>query len=135
MQHAEEDFRAPLKTREQLLGDVRTALAGRAAELSYYGEEGGLATGAAGDLKKATAVVRRMICDYGMDAQFGLAVLSEEESHRPEITARIREILAEELAHTRRIIEENRARIDRLVDALMEHNSLNREQIETLLKG
>ncbi|MGN1030736.1 MAG: AAA family ATPase [Butyricicoccaceae bacterium] len=135
MQHAEEDFRAPIKSRAQLLERVRTSLAGRAAELVYYGAEDGLTTGASGDLQSATAVVRRLICSYGMDEQFGLAVLSDEEARQPEITARIREILMEQMKQTFETVKENRARIDRLVDALMEHNSLNKEQIERILKG
>ena len=66
-------------TKKELLGRICTALAGRAAELVYYGSGEGITTGASGDLEIATNLARYMICSGGMDEETGLAVVSKEE--------------------------------------------------------
>ena len=137
MEHSGEDM-GPLQTREQLIGRIRTSLGGRAAEIVYYGEKDGVSTGASGDLESATRVARAMLCNYGMDMEFGLAVLSPEEAQRgpmaEKVSRRVSEIIGAEMTQTIQIISENKARIDRLVSALMAKNKLTKEEMEELLK-
>jgi len=137
MEHSGEDM-GPLQTREQLIGRIRTSLGGRAAEIVYYGEKDGVSTGASGDLESATRVARAMLCNYGMDTEFGLAVLSPEEAQRgpmaEKVSHRVSEIIGAEMTQTIQIISENKARIDRLVSELMAKNKLTKEEIEELLK-
>ena len=79
-----------------------------------------------------------MLCNYGMDAEFGLAVLSPEEAQRgpmaEKVSRRVSEIIGVEMEQTIRILSENKARIDRLVSALMAKNKLTKEEMEELLK-
>lgn len=128
----------PLFTRDDLIGRIRTALGGRAAELVYYGEKDGVTTGPSGDLESATRTARAMICTYGMDETIGLMALSSEEALRgpmaKEINARINAILATEMKQTIQIIEAGRKKIDHMVAALVEKNKLTSDEIETLLK-
>jgi len=128
---------SPLKTKEELLGRLRTALGGRAAELVYYGEKDGVSTGAAGDLESATGIVRAMICSYGMDEEIGFASLGEREATQgplaEKIAARISQVIREELDETVKVLSEERTRVDRLVEALMEKNRLDRTEMEQLL--
>ncbi|MEA5060791.1 MAG: AAA family ATPase [Candidatus Pelethousia sp.] len=137
MEHSGEDM-GPLSTKEQLINRIRTSLGGRAAEIAYYGEEDGVSTGASGDLESATRVARAMICNYGMDEAFGMAVLSPEEATRGPLAARVSERVSEiiraEMAETIRIIRQNKPRIDRMVAALMEKNKLTKEEMEALLR-
>lgn len=137
MEHANEDM-GPLQTREELISRIRTSLGGRAAEIVYYGKKDGVSTGASGDLESATRIARAMICSYGMDEEFGLAVLTPEEAQRgpmaEKVSARVSETIRTEMAETIRIVTENKARIDRLVTALMAKNKLTKEEMEELLK-
>jgi ATP-dependent Zn protease len=124
----------PLSTREELINRIRTSLGGRAAEIAYYGEKDGISTGASGDLQQATNIARAMIVSYGMDEEFGLGVMGQQEAaSSPELKKRVNEILGEEMRSTIEIIQKNKGRIDRMVAALMEKNKLTGEEMEALL--
>ncbi len=136
MEHSDAD-NSPLQTREALIGRIRTSLGGRAAEVAYYGEKDGISTGASGDLESATRVARAMICNYGMDEEIGMAVLSPEEATRGplagKISERVSKIIQREMDETVKIITRAKPRIDRMVEALLEKNKLTREEMEELL--
>lgn len=137
MEHSDKDM-GPLQTKEDLIGRIRTSLGGRAAEIVYYGEKDGVSTGASGDLEQATRVARAMICNYGMDDGFGMAAMSQEEATRGPLAAkvsqRVSEIIGDEMKNTIDIIAHSKARMDRMVNALMEQNKLTKEEMEELLK-
>lgn len=134
MQHADQEERL-LYTRSELLTRIRTALGGRAAEIVCYGSENGVSTGASSDLRSATECARAMLCSYGMDDEFGLAVIgaagSETES---AIRSAVNGILREQLLEAIRLITENRSRFDRLVNSLLLYNSLKGEDIDKCLE-
>lgn len=137
MQHGDHEEKG-VYTREDLLHRIRTSLGGRAAELVYYGEEGGLTTGPSADLQSATRVAESMICHYGMDGKMGLAAFSGDPTYTPYYTAlreRINEILDGELARARALIEENRPAMDALVAALVEKNQLKSDEIDAILSA
>lgn len=134
MEHSAKDM-GPLSTKEELLSRIRTSLGGRAAEITYYGEKDGISTGASGDLEQATRVAQAMICTYGMDEDFGLGVMGQQEAaNNPEVKKRINEILSEEMHNTVELIKTNKHRIDRMVNALMKKNKLSGEEMEELLR-
>ncbi len=137
MEHSDDDSSAPLKTRVELIDNIRTSLGGRAAEIVYYGEEGGISSGASGDLQNATRIARAMICNYGMDDAIGLAVLSPEEASRgpmaAKISERISEIIKREMYATVKIITESQSQLDKLVTALLDKNRLTSEEINNIL--
>jgi ATP-dependent metalloprotease FtsH len=136
MEHAGDEG-SPLKTKEELLGRIRTSLGGRAAEMVYYGEKEGISSGASGDLHSATRIARAMICSYGMDEEIGLAVLSHEEATKgplaEKITRRISEIIKEELAQTVQTLSKGKPRINKLVEQLLAKNKLTKEEMEAIL--
>lgn len=135
MQHGDSEGKGTY-TRGELRARIRTSLAGRAAELVYYGEECGLDTGASSDLRHATSVAKRMICNYGMDEKLGLAVI-DIESDSPNymvIRQRINEILSEELENAKALIAKNKDAIDAIVDKLMECNQLGEAEIDAIFK-
>ena len=134
MEHSSKEM-GPLSTKEELINRIRTSLGGRAAEIAYYGEKDGISTGASGDLESATRMAQAMICNYGMDEEFGLGVMGQQEAaSSPELKKRVNEILGEEMRSTIEIIQKNKPRIDRMVGALMEKNKLSGEEMEELLK-
>ncbi|MDR1632987.1 MAG: AAA family ATPase [Dysgonamonadaceae bacterium] len=138
MEHSD-DENSPLKTKEELLARIRTALGGRAAEIVYYGEKEGVSSGASGDLQSATRIARAMICAYGMDEEIGMAILSEEEATQgplaEKINARITVIMREELARSIEMIKKGKPSIDKLVEKLMEKNKLTKEEMEDLMSN
>jgi ATP-dependent metalloprotease FtsH len=133
------DEGSPLKTKEELLGRIRTSLGGRAAEIVYYGEKDGVSSGASGDLYSATRIARAMICSYGMDEGIGMAALSNEEATKgplaEKITRRISEIIQEELEQTIQTISKGKPRINKLVEQLLAKNKLTREEMEAVFNG
>lgn len=120
-------------TKDELLARIRTSLGGRAAEMIYYGDKEGLSTGASSDLASATAIAKRIICTYGMDDDFGLAVIDQQEARDGEISIRVREavnkILNQEMNSAIDIIKENRSAIDALVERLLSDNHLTGDEI------
>ena len=134
MEHSSKDM-GPLQTREEMIHRIRTSLGGRAAEIAYYGEEAGISTGASGDLEQATRTAVAMLCAYGMDEGFGLASMDMRDAMKDEkVREKVNEMLSEEMGNTVSIIRENKAKIDRMVDALMKQNKLSGEEMEALLK-
>lgn len=133
MQHGDTEGKH-IYTREDLLARIRTSLGGRAAEMLYYGEQNGLSTGAGADLQNATATAQRILCNYGMDSQFGLAVVSQEASQQGEIAGQVRaavnEILQQQMELAVQLLQEHKEKFDRMVKILMEKNHLNGEQID-----
>ncbi len=130
MQRAEQEGKA-IYTKEELLARIRTSLGGRASEIVYYGERDGISTGASGDLASATSVAHQIVCAYGMDDEFGLAVTNGEISS--EARASINRILKAQMNEAVRLISENKGKIDSLVSELMDKNHLNREEIQKIL--
>lgn len=133
MQHAEQEGKA-IYTKDELLARIRTSLGGRAAEIAYYGTRDGISTGASGDLASATSIAQQIVCTYGMDEDFGLAVVNGTVAGNGtmsvEVRASINRILKEQMSEAVRLISENKERIDSLVEELMAKNHLNGPEIE-----
>lgn len=132
MQHADEEGKS-LYTKEELMGKIRASLGGRAAELVYYGDKDGISTGASGDLAAATEQARRIICTYGMNDEFGLAVIDGRTVQGGEISAKIQtavnKILSEEMSKALKLISENKRAVDALVEQLLAKNHLSGDEI------
>ncbi len=134
MQHGDSENKS-LYTKRELLARIRTALAGRAAELVYYGAEDGVSTGASGDLQQATRIAERMICCYGMDAELGLAYADAGSADGAKIRERVNAILAEQMEEAERVISENQQAMDIMVDVLMEKNHLKQGEIDAIFRN
>lgn len=134
MQHGDTEDKG-IYTAEEMLGMIRTSLGGRAAELVYYGEEGN-SSGASGDLQNATNCARKMLCYYGMDNEFGLAVMPAGELKGEQgllVRERINAVLAAELQHAKEIIAQEKIRYEQLVHALLERDYLTGPELAKVL--
>ncbi len=135
MQHGDNEGK-PMYKKEELLARIRTSLGGRAAEIVYYGPEDGMSTGASGDLQSATRVARGIVCAYGMDDEFGLAVVDSASGEMSvQVRAAVNKLLQSEMQKAIELISANRDRIDRLVSALLEKNRLTGEEIDKIFRG
>lgn len=137
MQHAEQEGKA-IYTKDELLAKIRTSLGGRASEIVYYGERDGISTGASGDLISATEMAQKIVCTYGMDEDFGLAVVPGQVLSNSNMSIEVRnavnKILKEQMNEAIRLISENKDRIDALVEHLMEKNHMNGAEIGQVIE-
>ena len=135
MQHGDNEGKA-LYTKAELLSRIRTSLAGRAAEIAYYGEEDGISTGASGDLYTATRIAEQMICNYAMDSTVGMSYMDVANiGSDGQFRDRVNVILSDELENAIKLIQKQKSAIDALVSALMERNHLKEKEIDDILSS
>ena len=95
-----------------------------------------LTTGASSDLKTATAIAKNMICSYGMDENIGLAVVQENEIENSFMSQKVREavnkVLSDELSKAKKILSDNRAALDKIVEVLLKENHLSSNMIDEI---
>ena len=123
-------------TKKELLRQIAVSLGGRAAELVYYGEEEGLSTGPSSDLETATAIARKMICNYGMYNEIAAGIVMKNEVSETvsqSIEQKVNAIIQEQLNLSVAIIKENADKMAQLVDTLMEKTHLNKQEIQEVL--
>ena len=131
------------RTKSYFEDELVVCAGGRVAEELFTGD---ISTGAAQDIAQATRIAREMICRYGMSDRFGFQAFMEpsqfsgqdlppafsEETSR-EIDAEVKRTIDEAYADARRIIEENRDKLEALATALLEKESMDGRDIEELL--
>lgn len=117
------------------------AMGGRAAEMLYYGEQEGLSTGVASDLRMATHWAKKMITDYGMNEDIGQVFLGGDAAYNGisnEVEGRVLQaaevINQEQLEKAEAMLTEHRDQLDELVAALLEKNRLTRQELESILE-
>ena len=124
-------------TADELRGLIRQAMAGRAAEIVYYGPDQGLSSGVASDLKLATRYAEQMVRDFGMGTNIGQVALNGHMAHSSpmaiRITREVEKIISEELEHAIKEINENRRFLDLLIKALLDSNRLTLADLEMIL--
>lgn len=138
MQHAEQEGKA-IYTKDELIRRIRVSLGGRAAEIAHYGERDGVSTGASGDLDSATGIAQQIVCVFGMDDEFGPAVVQGAVASNGvmsvEVRAAVNRILRVQMSEAIRLILENKKKIDALVEALIVQNHLNGDEINNILSN
>lgn len=130
LQHAEDETKA-IYTKEELLNHIRVSLAGRAAEMVYYGGENGISTSALDDLKNAVGIARSMVCDYGMDSSIGLAGADNVNSEKVNDVVNV--ILQQEMKNAMEAIAGNMETVDKLVYELVKKDHLSESEINDIL--
>ena len=137
-----------LVTRSQLKARITGALGGRAAEEEIFGEDE-VTSGASGDIQQLTAMARQMVTRFGMSELGPLALenpsgevflgngLMSRSEYSEEIAARIdvkvREIVEECHDQARKLMRDNREAIDRLVDLLVEKETMDGDEFRQIL--
>ena len=134
---------------QELMDDITMSLGGRVAEEVVYGE---IFTGAAHDLERVTRIARAMVCEYGMSERLGTLALGRR-SHNPFLgrdyhdernySEDVAKMIDEEVrgivdrCHQRAIemLTVNREKLDAVVKALLERETLNREEFLAILEG
>ena len=135
--------------REQILQNIAVLFGGRVAEEVFMGQ---MTTGAANDFERATEMARRMVTQWGMSDKLGPMVYGENEgevflgrsitTHKnvseatmQQVDAEIRRIVDEQYKLARRLIEENRDKIEKMAKALLEWETIDADQINDIMEG
>jgi cell division protease FtsH len=136
-------------TRQEIMARITATLGGRVAEEIVFGE---VTTGAQNDFEQATELARKMVTEYGMSDKLG--PLSLGKRHGPvflgrdlvesrnyseeiayEIDKEIRRIIDECYEKARTGVFERKDVLERFAKALLEHESLEADELERLFKG
>jgi cell division protease FtsH len=137
-----------LMTTPELNDQITIMLAGRAAEGLAF--QGVLSTGAADDLKKASELARQMVTRFGMNERLGPLTYGREvvapflrsvevernysEQTAQQIDEEVRRIIEDLQNRAREILSHKRDGMDRVAHALIERETLDRQQLDRLLK-
>ena len=138
-------------TKEWLEGQLAMLFGGRVAEEMIFGPND-ITTGAGNDIERATIMARRMVTSFGMSEVIGLVAVGDNEQEvflgrelvqRRTVSEHTQRIVDQEIkrildeAHTKAqtVIGANRDLLESIAAALLERETLDREEIETLARG
>ncbi|MBD0335708.1 MAG: ATP-dependent zinc metalloprotease FtsH [Cyanobacteria bacterium Co-bin13] len=137
-----------LYTRNWLIDRITVALGGLAAEAEVFGEDE-TTTGAGSDIKQVTSLARQMVTLFGMSELGPLALESSDnqvflgrnlmprseysEALATQIDGQVREIAKQAFDRAREVLRNNRPLMDRLVDMLLEQETMDGEQFRQLV--
>ncbi len=134
-------------SRSQLLDQICMMLGGHAAEEVVLNE---IYTGSSSDLKRATEMCRKMVTQFGMSDKLGTVYLGSDqevfvgmefgqsreysEKVAAEIDEEVRRMLAECYERAKQVLREHRDRMDQLVAALLDQNTVSRKEFVALME-
>ena len=135
-----------LLTKEELENKIATFTGGRAAEEVVFGQ---VTTGASNDIEQATKLARSMITRYGMNEDFDMVALETVQNQylggdaslacsaetQREVDRKVVELVKTQHAKARKILEENRSKLDELARFLYEKETITGEEFMEILEG
>jgi cell division protease FtsH len=136
-------------TREFALNQIAILMGGRVAEEIVFAQK---TTGAGNDIERATELARSMVTEWGMSDEFGPLNfssgkqevflgrdLSQNNQHSEDtaqrIDAEIRRIVTTQYERAVSILTEHRKELEQIAEALLEYETLDGDDIDTLLRG
>ncbi len=138
-----------LVTEQELLDDITSLLGGRVAEEMVFSE---ITTGASNDLQRVTSIARAMVMDYGMSEKLGTMAIGrrahnpflgrdymDERNYSEEVAKQIdnevRHIVENCFDRAKSVLESNRDKLDAVVQALLERETLDRDEFLIIMAG
>ena len=135
--------------RDRLLSTITVLFGGRIAEEVFMGQ---MTTGASNDFERATGLARSMVTQWGMSDAMGPMVYGENEgevflgrsitTHKnvsevtmQKVDAEIRKIIDEQYALAKKLILDNRDKVEAMAKALLELETIDAEQIQDIMDG
>jgi cell division protease FtsH len=135
--------------RETILQNIAVLFGGRIAEEVFMGQ---MTTGASNDFERATEMARRMVTQWGMSDALGPMVYGENdgevflgrsvtthknvsEATMQKVDAEIRRIVDAQYSIARKLIEENRDKIELMAKTLLEWETIDADQINDIMEG
>ena len=132
-----------------MLSQLAILFGGRIAEDIFVGR---ISTGASNDFERATQIARDMVTRYGMSERMGVMVYAENEGEvflgrsvtrsqnisektQQDVDAEVRRILDEQYAVAYQILSENRDKMETMCKALVEWETIDRDQVLEIMAG
>jgi cell division protease FtsH len=137
------------KDRERLLQDISVSLGGRISEEVFLNQ---MTTGASSDFQNATNLARRMVTEWGMSDLLGPMIYGENEgevflgrsitTHKnvseatmQKVDAEIRRIIDAQYGVARKIIEDERDKVEKMAKTLLQWETLEADQVADIMAG
>ncbi len=134
--------------KNELLASLTVKMGGRVAEEIAFGD---VTNGAAGDIKMATSMARKMVCEWGMSERLGMVEYGEHEDYvflgrdisrardyseatAQEIDQEVRRLLDDAYQGARQALLANRDKLDAIAKALLEYETLDGAQIKEIME-
>jgi cell division protease FtsH len=128
---------------------IAICLGGRIAEELVFGQ---MTTGAGNDIEKATEVAHKMVCEWGMSERLGPLTFGKKDSEvflgrdlaqrndysedtARQIDAEVKRIVSEAYDIARRVLSEHIEELKRVAEALLEHETIDGDDIDRLMAG
>lgn len=139
-------------SKRALTSQICSLFGGRIAEEMTLGFDG-VTTGASNDIMRATQLAKNMVTKWGLSEKLGPLMYAEEEgevflgrsmgSNQSNVSAdtaklidqEVRSIIDECYGTAKRLLQENRDKLDAMADALMKYETIDAEQIEDIMNG
>ena len=136
-----------MKTKASFIDELAVLLGGQTAERMAIGD---VTTGASNDLREATRIARKLITEYGMSEKLGPRTFGEHEemvflgrdfSEQRDYSEKMLETIDQEIANlvgqaqktAESLLKKNRVVLDRLVEKLLEKETLEKEEFESIV--
>ena len=134
--------------KNELMASLTVKMGGRVAEEIIFGD---VTNGAAGDIKMATAMARKMVCEWGMSEKMGMVEYGEHEDYvflgrdisrardyseatAEEIDQEVRRFLDDAYQRAKDTLVANRDKLDVIAKALLEYETLDGAQIREIVE-
>lgn len=139
-------------SKRALTSQICSLFGGRIAEEMTLGFDG-VTTGASNDIMRATQLARNMVTKWGLSEKLGPLMYAEEEgevflgrsmgSQHTNVSAETAKVIDQEVRSiidqcygtAKRLLEENRDKLDAMAEALMKYETIDAEQIEEIMNG
>lgn len=126
-------------SKRELMARIDVSMGGKMAEELIYGADN-VTTGASSDITAATNVAYHMVTQAGMSEALGNIDLDNNYSKlssetKQKIENEVRRLVEEGRARALKLLTDNREGLDRLANALVEYETLDREEIEKVVRG
>ncbi len=132
--------------KDKMLEEISILFGGRIAEEIFVGQ---MSTGASNDFARATKLARSMVTRFGMSESMGVMVYEDDpnegffggsvktisEATQQKVDAEIRNILDTQYTLARRLLEENRDKVEVMTKALLEWETIDADQINDIMAG
>ncbi len=133
--------------RDKMLEEISILFGGRIAEEVFMNQ---MSTGASNDFERATKLARDMVTRYGMSDSMGTMVYVDNdqdsffgrmssrtvsEATQQKVDAEVRRILDEQYGIARKLLEDNRDKVEAMAAALLEWETIDAEQINDIMEG
>ncbi len=139
-------------SKQSIISQICALFGGRVAEELTLGPNG-ITTGAANDIEKATKMARSMVTKWGLSEKLGPLMYEEEDGEiflgmsvgttrlrvsgetARKIDEEVRAIIDDCYGTAKKILEENREKLDAMAEALLEYETIDRKQIDDIMAG